>query len=353
MGDTEEALKSWLDADFYKRGAFLTSTDGDVIFTKGGTFTVTDGFTPSSSPVFYLKDFFTNSYLSYTPDKFIKLKKGSVLHLLKDESDAHPPISPVQNDDDLYQKDFQFLRSSFNQGLEKVVLISRETYEGFHAEKTIRRLLRRAFEFDAGWPYGFWHDSYGMIGSTPELLYEVRHKTLSTFALAGTARKGEEEKLLSSKKDRHEHDLVVKDIKEKLAPFVSDLAVYETEILPFKTMVHLKTDIVGKVREGIDYSKLTGKMSPTAALGGYPMEMSLRFLKGSHYAGKHPTRYFGSAFGVISDEMKQFIVAIRNVQWEEGQLFIECGGGVVPESDFHKELEEVHLKRETIRKNYL
>lgn len=353
MGEKEELLKSWLDAEFFKRGAFLTSTAGDVIFAKGGAITIKEDFEDSEAPVFYLKDFFTNSYLTFIPEHILKISKAAVLGLLKDESISHPPISPVENDDDLYQKDFHILKSKFKEGLEKVVLISRESYEGFQEEKTIKRLLRKAFEFEAGWPYGFWHDAYGMIGSTPELLFEVKNKTLSTFALAGTARKGDDEKLMQSKKDRHEHDLVVKDIKEKLSPYVSDLAVYETEILPFKTMIHLKTDIVGKVRADVNYSRLTSDLSPTAALGGYPKEKSLKFLQGTQYAHKYATRYFGSAFGIMSHDFKEFIVAIRNVQWEEGHLFIECGGGIVPESEFDRELEEVHLKRETIRKNYL
>jgi isochorismate synthase EntC len=55
----------------------------------------------------------------------------------------------------------------------------------------------------------------------------------------------------------------------------------------------------------------------------------------------------------MSPETKQFIVAIRNVQWKDHQLFIECGGGVVPESVLEKEIEEIHLKRNTIRKHYL
>jgi hypothetical protein len=37
----------------------------------------------------------------------------------------------------------------------------------------------------------------------------------------------------------------------------------------------------------------------------------------------------------------------------KGFLYIESGGGVVAESDFKKELAEIHLKRETIRKHYL
>ncbi len=353
MGQSPSAFKNWPDSDFMRRGAFLTTTDGEVILGKGGEITLSEKFLETETPVFYLKDFYSNKYLTYTPASILKISKADILASLKDHSEAHAPVSPVENDDELYQKDFQQLMSSFKKGLEKVVLISRETYEGFQQEKTIFHLLRRAFAIDAGWPYGLWNESYGVIGSTPELLYEVKNKTLSTFALAGTAREGEEEELLNSRKDRHEHELVVKDIKEKLSPFTSDLAVYETEILPFKNMVHLKTEVVARVKSEIDYTELTNSLSPTAALGGYPKEESLRFLQGTNYGQKYGHRYFGSCLGIMSPDDKEFVVSIRNVQWEEGHLFIESGGGIVPESNYQKELEEIHLKRNTIRNHYL
>lgn len=354
MGQSPSAFENWPGGEFYKLGAFICSADGEsYTFGKGGSFTITDKFSESDVPVFYLKDFFENSYLAYTPDSFITISKANFLAWLKAQSVSHTPVSPVGNDDDLYQKDFELLKSTFGKELEKVVLVSRETYEPFEGELTIKKLLRAAVELGTGTPYGFWNNQYGVIGSTPEVLFSIDDNILRTFALAGTAKQGEEIALLNSKKDRHEHDLVIKDIMEKLTPFVSGIHVHETEIHRFKNLVHLKTDIEGRVNEGVDLSKLTSIMSPTAALGGYPKETSLKFLKGTHYAGKYPKRYFGSAFGLITKFSKTFVVSIRNVQWESQHLYIESGGGVVPESNLLKELDEIHLKRNTIRKNYL
>ncbi|NCY26051.1 MAG: hypothetical protein EBX37_14775 [Alphaproteobacteria bacterium] len=51
--------------------------------------------------------------------------------------------------------------------------------------------------------------------------------------------------------------------------------------------------------------------------------------------------------------MKEFLVSIRNVQWKKNLVFIESGGGVVAESELIKEMEEIHLKRNTIKNYYL
>ena len=346
-------LESWVDRDFWTTGAFLVSEDGlQVTLGKGGITDILDNFPDVSVPIFYLKDFYTESFLAYCPLSFVTISKANMLSWLDGISEAHSPISPVSNDDDLYEKDFFLLKNSFNDQLEKVVLISRETYMSFEGEHTLKRLLKKALHFGTGTPYGFWDKNYGMIGSTPERLVDVKKSTLSTFALAGTARLGMEKELLSSAKDRHEHELVIKDILEKLKIFTTSVKVDETKTHPFKSIVHLKTDITAEVKSDIKYDELINALSPTAALGGYPKVTALKFLQGSNYGRKY-SRFFGSAFGVVSDQEAHFVVAIRNVQWQDKHLFIESGGGVVAESDFQKELEEIHLKRDTIRKHYL
>lgn len=346
-------LHRWPDHEFFKNGAFLTSSDGEtVVLGKGGEVHVVEDFIESDTPVFYLKDFYTEKYLAYRPDTFLECTTEELKNVLA----SFPLPNKVQvsgSADDIYREDFNDLKNAFNDKLKKVVLISRESYSSFNGEETIKGLMKKAFGFGTGIPYGFWSKDYGIIGSTPELLFDLEGEILNTFALAGTAKVGEEKELLSSKKLRIEHDLVILDIKEKLLKFTDGIEVGETHTHPFKNIVHLKTDISAVAKENIDLTDLTGTLSPTAALGGYPKEASLDFLKKTRYAQKFGSRYFGSCFGLISEDIKSFIVAIRNVQWKGKELFIECGGGIVPDSELEAEYEEVLLKRNAIKNNYL
>ncbi len=353
MSGSISLLDEWMDQSFWTQGAFMTSPDEEwVILGKGGERGITEVMIEGDHPVFYLKDFFQNSFVTYTPTHTLKVSRGHLVNWLQEKSipDAH--FSPVSNDDDLYQKDFLTLKHHLKNNLEKVVLISRESFEAFEGESSIKLLFKKAFLFGAGLPYGIWDKHTGMMGSTPEVLFEIKDDELQTFALAGTSKKGLESELLHSKKDLHEHNLVIRDIVEKISSFTQDVKVFTTEIYPFKNLIHLKTQILGKIHS-TNYTDLICTLSPTAALGGYPKKESKEFLLGSSYFDKYPVRYFGSAFGVMTKETKAFLVAIRNVQWKESELFIESGGGVVSESDFSKELEEIHLKRNTIRKHYL
>ena len=124
MGQSPSVFQNWPDGDFYNLGAFMASPDGESFtFAKGGSFTLSDKITETENPVFYLKDFFESSYLVYTPASFITISRANVMAWIKSLSSSHSPVTPYENEDELYQKDFGLLKSSFGPGLEKVVLV--------------------------------------------------------------------------------------------------------------------------------------------------------------------------------------------------------------------------------------
>jgi isochorismate synthase len=351
MNTSLSKLHQWFDRDFHELGAFITTYDNEfVYFAKGGETSEVSKFINTNRAVFYLKDFYRNSYEAYVPGELIKVSKKEVLEFIACW-DFNPATYPaLKSEENHYEKDFQDLKIAFEGELDKVVLINRESYQG---KPSILQFMKKAFDFGTGMPYGFWNGSYGVIGSTPELLYDVKADKLKTYAMAGTAKTGHEAELLNSKKDQYEHVLVIQDIQEKLKNFATEVTTSETGIHPYKNIIHLKTDIAATLNPGMDFTELTNSFSPTAALGGYPKKLALEFLSKSHYAKKYPKRFFGSGFGLISPETKQFVVSIRNVQWRNDELFIESGGGIVPDSVLSKEIEEIELKRSTIRKHYL
>ncbi len=354
MATSGSKLHDWLDSEFFAQGAFITDFEtGKVTLGKGGKATQIDAFSIYINTTFYLKDFFQDEYMAYEPSSTITASLEELQSLTSSWKLGRPNPQNEKNDEDIYRQDFENLKKSFGPALQKVVLVSRESYLIHNNEITRRQLFSQCMSFGSGYPYGIWNDEKGILGSTPELLFSLKHQTLKTFALAGTAKLGEEARLLDSAKDRHEHNLVVDDIREKISSFCEQLKTSETHLLPFKNIVHLKTDITAKLNSKIPLKDITSTLSPTAALGGYPKEASLRFLKDSKYTQTYPQRYFGSALGIVSSDLTQFVVMIRNIQWQKDMFFIESGGGVLPESKLENELEEIRLKRATIKGHYL
>ena len=341
----------WCDEEFFKLGAYqaVVGTE-NILLAKGGELSEAHSFQSSHEAIFYLKDFFTNQYLVYKPRE---TKLVSRAELLEELNITGPGFEIISNEDQTYERDFTQLLQSFGHDLNKVVLISRENYKTQNFKEAQKALFVKSLCFGTGTPYGFWNADYGICGSTPEILFTLSESTLKTFALAGTAKVGQEQELLSSTKDRYEHKLVIDDLKEKLAPFSQSVEVAETHLLSFKNIIHLKTDVSAKLKSDADLAELTSSLSPTAALGGYPKDAALYFLKQTQYQQNHPKRFFGSAFGITSQAFTQFIVMIRNVQWQQDHFFIESGGGVVPDSQLDREIDEIKLKRSVIRNHYL
>ncbi len=337
------------DEEFFSFGAMLADTaKNKITLAKGGEISSQQN---DSELYFYAKDFYTNNYTFYYPREIIELTLDEVIDYFKRFKET-PEVSESINYDHLYEKDFNDFKNSLGK-LEKVVLISREEFTVKNFKASLKHFFFSALNFGTGYPYGYWNENSGILGATPELLFELNDKDLFTFALAGTAKLEDGELLIKSSKDLHEHNIVVDDIKEKLSPFCNEIHIGKTYLHPFKHIVHLRTDFKTTIKEVGQFINLTTQMSPTAALGGYPMNESISFLKKTQYAQKFPQRIFGSVMGLVKNKELTSVVMIRNLQWMNEKFIIECGGGVVEESILENELSEISLKRSIIKKNYL
>jgi menaquinone-specific isochorismate synthase len=343
-------VQEWFDEEFFQTGAFLELESGDFLFGKGGTSTWLDHLPHNlEEKKFYLKDFFNSRIREYSPSKTLTLSRASLPNYQQEKI----VFSSKRNADELYQADFKRLMDHFGPKLNKVVLVSRESFSCNDMTAAQRKIFSRVIKSSVGIAYGFWGEGTGIMGVTPEILFDLNGASLKTYALAGTAAAEDSEKLLHSKKDRHEHEIVVRNIKEVLAPSVEKLEVEETHLHRFSNLIHLRTNMKAFLKKDLILSELLEKLSPTAALGGYPKEEALKFLKTTTYARSYPERIYGSTLGVSQKGAVRFAVLIRNIQWKADEFYIESGGGIVPDSTLENELNEIRLKRSTCAEMFL
>lgn len=335
--------------EFFSFGAMLADHERDeLIMASGGEISSVQ---KNDKTYFFAKDFYSDHFTYYYPQNILRISLSEAIAYFE-RFKSIPEITETTLFDHLYESDFNDFKNNLDT-LEKVVLISREEFKVKDFASTLKHFFYSALNFGTGYPYGYWNGAYGILGATPELLFKLKQNELQTFALAGTAKKEDGDILLNSKKDRHEHNIVIDDIKEKLAPFCQDIEIGKTHLHPFKHVTHLRTDFKAQIKDAKQFIALAKSMSPTAALGGYPMKASMKFLSSTKYASLFPYRIFGSVMGLVTPDEVTTIVMIRNIQWAVEKFFIECGGGVVEESELHKELAEIDLKRSLIKKNYL
>ncbi len=189
-----------------------------------------------------------------------------------------------------------------------------------------------------------------LVGASPELLFEIGEGgRLATMAVAGTRRaNGSAGALASNPKDRDEHQSVVDDLVAQLGAWGRPTAS-PTVARSFGPLEHLVADIEVDAGPDVDFEAVARRLHPTPALGAYPRgEVGTSWLLGLDPRGDR--RRFGAPFGLRwPSGAGRCVVAIRGLQYHDGRLEIWAGCGVVPQSRYEDEWQEVLDKIEAVR----
>jgi isochorismate synthase len=191
-----------------------------------------------------------------------------------------------------------------------------------------------------------------LVGATPELLV-ARHGTdVTAKPLAGSApRFGDSaedrasgERLLASRKDREEHDIVVRAVADGLRRFCEHLDVAsEPALLGTANVWHLSTRFRGRLRApAADALELVTALHPTPAVCGVPEDAAR-----STIAGLEPFDrgcYSGPVGWMNADGDGEWAVALRCAELRGSRARLFAGAGIVAGSRPDAELDETERK---------
>ena len=189
------------------------------------------------------------------------------------------------------------------------------------------------------------------MGASPELLASVRKGVFRANPLAGSAPRGEGsaeddaigERLMSSPKDRREHDLVVADMAVNLAPLVSPIVVPDAPSLKKMASVqHLSTVIEGSVADGVGLFDVLDAVHPTPAVGGVPTEAAIALIEDIEEIDRG--WYTGGLGWVDSSGDGAIAIGLRCGLIRGTTTHLFAGAGIVEGSEPTAELDETRLK---------
>lgn len=213
-----------------------------------------------------------------------------------------------------------------------------------------QRLLARrlAAAFPDCWTFAV----CGLVGSTPEMLASVRGGTLSSRVLAGSwpvggDRQAAIEALLSSVKDRHEHDYALASVHDAIAPRTRHLKVSERFALQLPHVIHLATDMVAELTEPNTGLICCGAMHPTAAVGGTPQRAALNIIRDIEPTDRG--RYAAPVGWMDGAGNADWALALRCAEVDGNYARAFAGGGIMADSDPDRELAETEAKFSAIR----
>ena len=189
------------------------------------------------------------------------------------------------------------------------------------------------------------------LGASPELLVGLRGGVVSALGLAGSAPRSEDpeeddrlaRELLSSAKNRAEHEIVVRALREGLAPLTSDLdAADEPTVLRLRNIQHLATDVWARALAGVDILDLVSRLHPRPAVCGWPTETALEVIR------QHETFdrgwYAGPVGWMDSAGDGEFAVGLRSALVRGRRAWLFAGAGILGDSEPEAELAEIEWK---------
>jgi menaquinone-specific isochorismate synthase len=191
-----------------------------------------------------------------------------------------------------------------------------------------------------------------LVAASPERLAARRGGRIESHALAGTSRCDAAEpflgrRLLTSGKDRHEHDLVVQWIAAALAQVSDEIEQpAEPQLMTLGPLQHLWTPIFGLLRPGRGLLDAALRLHPTPAVAGLPLAAAKTVLA---RLGESRSGWYSGAFGWVSPSGDgELAVVLRCAMLDGDQAELSIGAGIVAASEPTAELAETELKLQAV-----
>jgi len=243
------------------------------------------------------------------------------------------------------------LRAIAEGNLEKVVLARtlRIECDRPFSDVVLLRALRSSYPSCTSFAVGRGDASF--VGATPERLLRLEGRRLTTAALAGSAPRGHSpeqdaalaRELRESKKEQAEHAVVVRELREILAPLCDRLDAPEAPaLLRLEGIQHLETPFAGRLARARHLLELAALLHPTSAVAGAPRAGALAWLD-AHEAVERG--WYGGCVGFVTEAGDgELAVALRSalLRGRAAQLF--AGAGIVAGSQPRAELQETRVK---------
>jgi anthranilate synthase component 1 len=204
-------------------------------------------------------------------------------------------------------------------------------------------------------PYLFYINfpEYQIIGSSPEMLVELRNNKVTTCPIAGTIVRGENEmedkinseKLLNDPKEKAEHFMLVdlgRNDMGKIAEIGSVEILKLMEVQYYSHVMHLVSLIQGEVKENQNMFSVLSSFLPAGTLSGAPKIRAMEIIEELE---SEKRGLYGGAVGYFGfDGNMDTCIAIRMIIKKNEKLYFQAGAGIVYDSIPEKEFEETENK---------
>lgn len=237
---------------------------------------------------------------------------------------------------------------------EKVVLSRKEIIDlpDFDLVSVFKKLI---YTYPDAFCYCWYHPKIGLwIGATPERLLKASKKKFFTMALAGTQNYEDTIDVAWEKKEIEEQQYVTDFILDNIKSLTREVAISSPYTLKAGGVLHIKTDIEGKLNKDSNMKQVVSVLHPTPAVCGLPKESARNFILENE---KYDREYYTGFLGEINkkefskDTSKtDLYVNLRCMQITNKQAHLYVGCGITKDSIPENEWKESVNKSMTMKR---
>ncbi len=248
-----------------------------------------------------------------------------------------------------YEATFRrFLDALEQQSFDKLVLSRYHIERRDETVSPVAAFLRACERYPSAFVYLCYTPESGLwMGSTPEMLLSGTAPDYHTVALAGTMRMHDSQKSIRwDTKNRNEQQWVVTYLREVLTENNIQWQEEAPRTVGAGNVAHLKTSFHFGYHQPQQLGELLKKLHPTPAVCGFPKERAYRFIVENEGYNRS---YYAGFVGLLSPaKQTNLYVNLRCMQWEDKQLILFAGGGLLVTSQCEKEWRETEDKLQTL-----
>jgi len=205
-------------------------------------------------------------------------------------------------------------------------------------------------------PYMFYLqiEDMNLVGSSPEILVKLEGKKATVRPIAGTRKRGKDEKeekkletdLINDEKEKAEHIMLVDLGRNDLGKVCIPGSVKVNELMKiekYSHVMHLVSNIEGILKKGKSPVDLLSSTFPAGTVTGAPKIRAMEIIDELEPTKRGP--YAGAvgagAVGYFSFENNMdFCITIRTIIITKEKIYIQAGAGIVADSVPEKEYKE-------------
>ncbi len=291
-------------------------------------------------------------------DRIVEALSLPLAHRAYDPPQAAPNGAPASNfEQHIYEDRVRVAKEYIRDGdAFQIVLAQRFSRETEASPLQIYRALRATNPS----PYMFlleFSDELTLAGASPEMLVRLEDGVAYNRPLAGTRRRGVndkedlalEEELLNDPKERAEHVMLV-DLGRNDLGRVCDYGTVKVKrmmyIERYSHVMHIVSQVEGSLRQGMDAFDLLRATFPAGTLSGAPKVRAMEIIEELEETRRGP---YGGAVGYFSfDGSMDMCITIRTLLMQNGTISVQAGGGIVADSDPAAEYDETINKAQAV-----